>query len=219
MLTATGLLPMTHEGSRTRRMAAALAGCLILAGCGAPAPPPPLEPRPAYVLEGKIYDGRERPVSGITVHVFPVGEAEPIGSTRSDSTGTYRIEVDHDLPPGRLLVLVNSNRHVHHDGRFMPMMDRLSPPETAIPQRRLFYLTPSSDVQPPRDADLYVIKPLCNVRSAPDTESAVVAQVKKGQAVRYLERVGDWYWVELRDGTRGWIHRMLVTTPDHRMPE
>ena len=75
------------------------------------------------------------------------------------------------------------------------------------------------DEAPPSKGNVYVIKDLCNVRAAPNTDAPVVAQVQKGQSLDFLERDGDWFWVETKDGTRGWIYRMLVTTLDHRMPE
>lgn len=203
-----------------RKCTAGVLVLILLAGCGGPPPPTPQpEPEAAFVLEGAIHDEDENSVPGITIRVLPIGSGNPIGLTRSDSTGTYRIEMAQSPPTPRILVLVNSNRHVHHDARFMPTMERISLAEDGNHQRRFYYLTPSSEVPPPQDVDLYVLKPLCNVRAAPNAESPVVAQVKKGQAVKYLERDGEWYWVQLKDGSRGWIYRMLVTTPDHRMPE
>lgn len=191
---------------------------LVDACAGPPPPPPPTEPQPAYLLEGTVYTQDDEPLEGITVRLFPVSSQDLLGSTRSDSSGSYRIEVLEPLPPGRLLVLLNSNRHVHHDGRFLPFVDRVSPPADTPRQRRAYYLTPSSEAGPPK-GEVYVIKPLCNVRAAPTQESPVVGQVKRGQALRVLRRDGEWFWVELKDGTRGWIYRMLVTTLDHRMPE
>jgi hypothetical protein len=193
---------------------------LFLGGCGGPPPPPPPPPEPeaAYILEGRIYDDREQPVEGITLYLFPVGQDQPIGYTRSDSTGAYRFEMTGEPPEGRLLVVFNSNRHPHHDSRFLPGMDRLDPHEDGNRQNRLYYLTPVSEA-PPEKGTVFVIRPLCNLRAAPSTDSAVIAHVKKGQSLAFLERDGDWIWVETKDGARGWIYRMLVTTLDHRMPE
>ncbi len=201
-----------------RKILPAVVGIAFLAGCGGPPPPPPTpEPEAAYVLEGKIYDDREQPTQGITVYLFPVGQETPLAVTRSDSTGAYRIELD-DRPAGRLLVMFNSNRHPDHDSRFLPSMDRLTPPEDGNRQHRLYYLTPASEA-PPSRGNVYVIKPVCNLRAAAFAESPVVGQVTKGQSLAFLERDGDWFWVEAKDGTRGWIYRMLVTTLDHRLPE
>jgi hypothetical protein len=201
------------------RILLAAAGILFLAGCGGPPPPaPPIPaPEPAYILEGRIFDAREHPVAGITVYLFRVGEAIPVGSTRSDSTGAYRIELSEKPSEGRLLVMFNSNRYPNHDSRFLPYMDRLTPPEEGNLQQRLYYLTPVSE-GPPSKGEVFVIKRRCNLRAAPSTDSPVVGQVKKGQSLKYLERDGDWLWVETREGTRGWIYRMLVTTLDHQMP-
>ncbi|MCK4546601.1 MAG: SH3 domain-containing protein [Candidatus Eisenbacteria sp.] len=201
------------------RVTAGVVGVAVLAGCGGPPTPPPSpESQAVFVLDGKIYDDLQRPTPGITVHLFPVGEAEPIGSTRSDSTGRYRIEVTEGKPPTRMLVILNSNRHVHHDSRFLPDQDRIDLPDQGNTLHRLYYLAPVSEA-PPSKGGIYVIKDLCNVRSAPSTDSSVVTQVKKGQSLKFLERDGDWIWVETRNGARGWIYRMLVTTLDHRMPQ
>jgi hypothetical protein len=212
----------SRAGCATRRPLALIGLSLtaLLAGCGAPPPPPavPPEPQPAYILEGKIYGVRNHPEPGITVYLFPVGSSEPLGFTRSDSTGSYRIELWDQKPDGRMLVILNSNRHPDHNSRYLNTMDRIAPLEGGNRDHHLYYLTPSSE-GPPTKGEVYVLKDLCNVRAAPDTESPVVTQVKKGQALEYLERDGDWIWIETRDGTRGWIYRMLVTTLDHRMPE
>jgi hypothetical protein len=200
-----------------RRVILGLSVLIFLAGCGGPPPPEPLEPEPDFVLEGTIYDDREQPAAGITVYLFPIGEAEPAGFTRSDASGSYRIEIDQN-PPERMLLIFNSNRHEYHDSRFLPHQDRVELPGEGNTVHRLYYLAPV-DEAPPSRGNVFVIKDLCNVRAAPNTDAPVVAQVTKGQSLDFLERDGDWFWVETKEGTRGWIYRMLVTTLDHRLPE
>ena len=97
-------------------------------------------------------------------------------------------------------------------------MDRITRPEGENRQHRLYYLTPVSEA-PSSMGNIFVIKPVCNLRSAPTTESSLVGRVRQCQSLEALERDGDWFWVVTSDGTRGWIHSMLVTTLDHRMPE
>ena len=125
-------------------------------------------------------------MAGITVYLFPIGEAEPAGFTRSDASGAYRIEIENN-PPERMLLIFNSNRHDHHDGRFLPHQDRVGVPEEGNTLRRLYYLSPVEEA-PPSKGNVYVIKDLCNVRAAPNTEAPVVAQVKNAGLAASSER-------------------------------
>jgi SH3-like domain-containing protein len=51
-----------------------------------------------------------------------------------------------------------------------------------------------------------------NIRSSPDTASAVMWQVEKYQPLNIIQKQGDWYLFEDFEGDRGWIHKSLLST-------
>lgn len=64
---------------------------------------------------------------------------------------------------------------------------------------------PSNTQYAPVSADV------ANLRSGPGTSYERVAKLRQGQTVRLLARSGrDWYKVEAKDGTTGWLHAEVV---------
>lgn len=51
---------------------------------------------------------------------------------------------------------------------------------------------------------------LLNVRSGPGTENGVVAQVSRGQQLQVKGVAPDWYYVQLSNGTDGWVMMKYV---------
>lgn len=49
-----------------------------------------------------------------------------------------------------------------------------------------------------------------NVRSGPDTVAEIVGQAQQGNAFPVLSQSGDWYRVQLADGTVGWVAGWLL---------
>lgn len=50
-----------------------------------------------------------------------------------------------------------------------------------------------------------------NLRSEPSTKNTEVLRVIDGQVqMKYIDKVGNWFYIELQDGTEGWIHQSLV---------
>jgi uncharacterized protein YgiM (DUF1202 family) len=43
-----------------------------------------------------------------------------------------------------------------------------------------------------------------------NTASAILATAKSGEDLKLLDQSGNWYYVQLADGTEGWIHSSLV---------
>lgn len=64
----------------------------------------------------------------------------------------------------------------------------------------------------------YVLAPVGNGRSAPDTQSRVMAKLKKGMTVTALLRQGSWYQVQLDDGTKVWAHQSIFGRPPLTLP-
>lgn len=54
------------------------------------------------------------------------------------------------------------------------------------------------------------VKPECNVREEPDTQSKIVLKVEKGVPFKVLQRKDDWIRIEHADGETGWIYKTLV---------
>lgn len=55
---------------------------------------------------------------------------------------------------------------------------------------------------------------VANLRSGPGTDYARVGKLRQGQTVRLLGRSDDWYKVQAKDGTTGWLHSELVDVAD-----
>ncbi|MGH9459548.1 MAG: TonB family protein [Thermoanaerobaculia bacterium] len=74
--------------------------------------------------------------------------------------------------------------------------------------------------QPPPQAEpleeLYVIPPSLRLRTAPNLDAPIVANLARGDAVEQLGSEGTWVQVRRRDGTVGWAERSyLETSTDH----
>jgi SH3-like domain-containing protein len=54
------------------------------------------------------------------------------------------------------------------------------------------------------------IKEECNIRSKPNTKSAILFKVEKGVPFKVLERQGNWIKIKHADGDVGWIYKTLV---------
>jgi SH3-like domain-containing protein len=61
---------------------------------------------------------------------------------------------------------------------------------------------------------LVVTKERVNVRQDPSPGSPVLKVIKSGEELNQLEQKGNWYKVELGDGTTGWVHHTLVIEKD-----
>ncbi len=57
---------------------------------------------------------------------------------------------------------------------------------------------------------------VANLRQGPGTSFARVAKLSQGQTVRLLGRSKDWYKVQTRNGTTGWLHTEVVNCKDDR---
>ncbi len=57
---------------------------------------------------------------------------------------------------------------------------------------------------------LTVVGSSVNIRSGAGTSYSVVAGAKKGQTLTCIGESGDWYQVQLSDGTKGWVSSSLV---------
>ena len=58
--------------------------------------------------------------------------------------------------------------------------------------------------------DYVVTSRLLNVRSGPGTTNRVIAQVRKGDQVKKRSQSGDWFQVELENGSFGYLHSNFV---------
>ena len=59
---------------------------------------------------------------------------------------------------------------------------------------------------------VYVSVPSVNVRIGAGTQYKVVKSVPIGYPLRILIEQDDWYQVELKDNTVGWVYKTMVTT-------
>ncbi len=64
----------------------------------------------------------------------------------------------------------------------------------------------------------YVLAPVGNGREAPDTNSRVVVRLKKGTTVKAMLRQGEWYQIQLGDGTNAWSHQSIFGPPPLSLP-
>lgn len=55
-----------------------------------------------------------------------------------------------------------------------------------------------------------VVKDNVNVRSAPDTSSAVYMELFQGYPLKVLKKDGEWVQISDFEGDTGWIHRSLI---------
>ena len=70
------------------------------------------------------------------------------------------------------------------------------------------------DDDEPEPTTFYVEAATLNIRSAPSTKAVVVGHASRGTAFVPSDQSGDWYGVELTDGSIGWVHRDYVSTRD-----
>jgi uncharacterized protein YgiM (DUF1202 family) len=213
----------------TTRVVALSVAVLLLAGC-AGTRPPVSESRPAsesmpsiakemkaepevplgsFLLDGRVQGPQEEPAGGITIYVFGTDVETPIGFTRSDPDGFFRLMLENAKPELGLLVLCNSNRHPGHDTRYLPYVDKLTVPEDVHWQQRLYYLDAGSIA--PEQGRVTVRGEEVNLRIAPSLTSAILGQAAKGESLRVIGRDGEWFWVETPDGARGWISQTVVS--------
>ncbi|MHB8055470.1 MAG: SH3 domain-containing protein [Candidatus Aminicenantales bacterium] len=89
----------------------------------------------------------------------------------------------------------------------------------------------AAEAAPPAEAMQITVKvERANIRQAAQMEALVVGSASKGQVFTVLEKSGEWYLIELADGTKGYIHQFVVTegaeaaaaevapTPEETMP-
>lgn len=62
----------------------------------------------------------------------------------------------------------------------------------------------------PNDTIIVNVKKSGNMRSAPDSKAAVVAEVERGVVLIKGEKKGPWIKVKHSQGTEGWIHDSIV---------
>ncbi|MBI4641646.1 MAG: tetratricopeptide repeat protein [Candidatus Tectomicrobia bacterium] len=58
----------------------------------------------------------------------------------------------------------------------------------------------------------YVKEPMVNVRSGPSIEASILTRAKQGDRVLIEEVQSNWWRSKLSDGTKGWIHKSVLTT-------
>ena len=58
-----------------------------------------------------------------------------------------------------------------------------------------------------------------NVRAKPNSESSVLGQLRKGDSVKLLEKMNNWYKVEPPAGTVGWVHADFVRAKALQVPD
>lgn len=68
-------------------------------------------------------------------------------------------------------------------------------------------LISGDDDDEPVVAALYVKAAILNIRAEPSTKAVVVGRASRGTAMVPTHEAGEWYGVELIDGTIGWVHR------------
>jgi hypothetical protein len=61
---------------------------------------------------------------------------------------------------------------------------------------------------------LITTKSSCTVRSEPNGKSKVITTLKKGQKLKKIEKLENWYSIILPSGGKGWIHKDLVKDSD-----
>lgn len=61
---------------------------------------------------------------------------------------------------------------------------------------------------------LITTKSGCTVRSEPNGKSKVITTLKKGQKLKKLDQLENWYNIILSSGEKGWIHKDLVKNTD-----
>lgn len=61
---------------------------------------------------------------------------------------------------------------------------------------------------------LITTKSSCTVRSEPNGKSKVITTLKRGQKLKQLNQLENWYNIILPSGEKGWIHKDLVKTTD-----
>ncbi len=87
--------------------------------------------------------------------------------------------------------------------------------ETPTPTLDLANTTPTASAA----ITATVTSPTGNVRPQPNTNNDPITQVKQGDVVEIVERAGDWYRIQLPNGTgTGWIASSLVTPPTGPVP-
>lgn len=52
------------------------------------------------------------------------------------------------------------------------------------------------------------------VREQPKTQSRVIAKIRKGDIVLALANRGEWYAIEIKDGSLGWAHQSILSGAD-----
>lgn len=62
----------------------------------------------------------------------------------------------------------------------------------------------------PRTGTVTLTSGNLNIRSSPSTQASVVTTVPNGQQLTILGQVGDWYSVQLEDGTLGFANRAYI---------
>ncbi len=70
---------------------------------------------------------------------------------------------------------------------------------------------PVSETAPSGNSDYVIVKAFkANLRKSPTTESPVVGHASQGEELVVLERKADWYYVQTKSGTMGWIYKILT---------
>ena len=70
---------------------------------------------------------------------------------------------------------------------------------------------PVSSQAPAGNSDYVVVKAFkANLRKSPTTASPVVGHASQGEELVVLERKADWYYVQTKSGTMGWIYKILT---------
>ncbi len=156
---------------------------------------------------------------------------ENIGRTMT--TGAYIVNV-RKAPDSQAVVLntLNQNTEVEFLGEengwykigldggetgyvvasFLTFVDDVDPiteeePETTVTETTE---TPAADEVEEVEKRVYLTNEFANIRSGPGVENDKVTVLYEGESALYLDTEGDWYQLELDDGTIGYVNTPLA---------
>lgn len=81
------------------------------------------------------------------------------------------------------------------------------PPPSPAPLRP----EPQPKAKPDGPALLFVSVAKANLRASPDTNSLILAVLRKGTKLAVVSKASQWYRVRLENGTEGWVAESVVT--------
>lgn len=122
---------------------------------------------------------------------------------------------------------INESNHAVWGTAVTPILPTATPVSEDLsseddPEEDLVEETPTVDpaaTPTPAPVTATVVAPTANVRPNPNTNNDPIAQLKAGDSVQVLGQSGDWYEIQLPDGTgRGWVASSVLGPPSGPVP-